>query len=287
MIRSRLINVALAAACLASCNKEATGQVAAVVNGEEITLQEINAELGNMAVAEGVEKQAIQQAALQRIIERRLLAQVASNEGMDKSADFLLRQRQLRDALLVQLLGQKADRALAVPDQQAIDRYIASNPASFQSRKIYTVDRIDFPMPANPQQLTALQADHSMEAVASRLEGLGIKFRRGEAQMDSAQLGQERLQRILSLPDGEPFVIPENGVVTVAIITGEQEAPVSAEDARPIAVQGIRNQQLRDTLQQRLKQAKAEAEITYQEEFAPPSSTATSATKATPASSRQ
>lgn len=270
MRRKHVIALAFASLSLAACEKEATGQVAAVVNGEEITLQEINAEMGNVPVPEGIDKKQVQQAALQRIVERRLLAQSARDDGLDKTPDYLLRERQLNDALLVQLMGQRAERALKVPTQQEIDKFIADNPVMFGNRKIYTIDRIQFAMPKDISQLKALENDHSLDAVAARLPQLGVKFTRDVAQMDSAQLGQQRLQQILALPSGEPFVIPENGGVTVGVITGERSAVISPADARPLAVQAIRSKQLGEQLQQRLKQSRSAAEIKYQPGFAPP-----------------
>lgn len=260
---------ALAALSLTACDKEATGQVAAVVNGEEITLQEINAELGSTPIPEGIDKKVVQQAALQRIVERRLLAQAARDDELDKTPDYLLRERQLRDALLVQLMGQRAERALKVPGQQEIDKFIAENPVMFGERKILAVDRIQFAMPKNLDQLKSLEDDHSMEAVAGRLKQMGIEFNRDATQIDSAALGQQRLQQIRALPAGEPFVIPENGIVTVGVVTGERAEPVPAANARPLAVQALRNKQLSETIQQRLKQSRTNAEIAYQPGFAP------------------
>lgn len=269
MYRKASIAIALASLSLAGCGKEATGQVAAVVNGEEITLQEINAELGNTPIPEGVDKKVVQQAALQKIVERRLLAQAAREDGLDKTPDYLLRERQLRDALLVQLMGQRAERALKVPDQQEIDKFIGDNPLMFAERKILTVDRIQFALPEKVDQLKALENDHSMDAVAARLQQMGIQFRRDTPQVDAASLGQQRMAQIRALPAGEPFVVPENGVVTVGVIVGERPEPVSASDARPLAVQALRKQKLTETVQQRLKQGRAAAKIDYQEGFAP------------------
>lgn len=269
------------AVLLAGCQKEATGQVAAVVNGDEITLQELNAEMSGMQLPQGVDKAQVQKAALERVIDRRLLAQAARDDGLDKTPEFLIRRRQLEDALLVQLLSQRVGRSVAVPDAKAIDAYTKHNPAVFSGRTIFTVDRIQFAAPADPGKLKALQDDHSMDAVASRLQQLGIEFSRDTSQMDSARLGQDRLDRIRSLPAGEPFVIPENGVVTVAVITGSKPQPVEGDQARPAAVQMLRNQSLSAAMQQRLAAQKAKAKIKYQDAFAPPApgSTSTAAPK--------
>ena len=256
---------------LSACDREATGQVAAVVNDEEITLQEINAEIAALQIPETADKKAVQQQALQRILERRLLAQVAADDGIDSGQDFLIRERQLRDTLLVQLLGERVERTTNPPEPAELDRYIAENPGMFQERKIYAVDRIQFPAPADLTTLSPLENDHSMAAVATRLNGMGIKFGRDQGEIDSAAIGPDRLKQLLALPAGEPFVVPENGVVTIGVITGERTAPLTGEEARTLALQALRSQKVNDSVRQRLEQARAKAEIRYQSGFGPPS----------------
>lgn len=267
--RGYIIGVVCMAMVLAGCDKEPEGQVAAVVNGDEITLQEVNAEIGNANVPAGTDSKEVQRAALQRIVERRLLAQSAKEEGLDKTPEYLIRSRQIDDALLVQLLGQRAEKSFQVPDQQALNKYMAENPSMFAGRKMYVVDRIQFGLPADVSQLKSLESAHSMEEVAAKLNGLGIKFERGAAKMDSAQLGQQRMDQILALPDGEPFVIPENGMVTVAVITGESPLAGSSAEMNAIATQALRQKAMSTTLEERLKQARAKGEIKYQPDFAP------------------
>jgi EpsD family peptidyl-prolyl cis-trans isomerase len=267
--RGHIIGAACIAILLAGCDKEPEGQVAAVVNGDEITLQEINAEIGNANIPAGTDTKEVQKAALQRIVERRLLAQSAREDGLDNTPDYLIRSRQIDDALLVQLLGQRAEKSFQVPDQAAIDKYMSENPSMFSGRKMYVVDRIQFAIPSDMAQLKTLESAHSMEAVASKLNSLGIKFERGAAKMDSAQLGQQRLDQILALPDGEPFVIPENGMVTVAVITGESAVVGSSADMSTLATQALRRQALTKSLEERLKQARAKGEIKYQPDFTP------------------
>jgi EpsD family peptidyl-prolyl cis-trans isomerase len=267
--RGHIIGVVCVAIFLAGCDKEPEGQVAAVVNGDEITLQEINAEIGNANIPAGTDTKELQKAALQRIVERRLLAHSAREDGLDKTPEYLIRSRQIDDALLVQLLGQRAEKSFQVPDQQTIGKYMTDNPSMFAGRKMYVVDRIQFRLPADMTQLKTLESAHSMEEVSAKLNGLGIKFERGPAKMDSAQLGQQRLDQILALPEGEPFVIPENGMVTVAVITGESPIAGNSGDMSAMATQALRRNALTTSLEERLNQARAKGEIKYQPDFAP------------------
>jgi len=266
------IGLLISLALVSACHKQATGQVAAVVNGDEITLQEINAELQGARIPAGVDSKLAQQAALQRIIDRRLLAQQARKDGLDKSPEFLIRERQMHDALLVQLMEASAARATDIPTQKAIEDYMRQNPAMFADRTIYTLDRIEFPTPADTSRLKILYDAHSMDAVAAALNQLGIKFNRGPAHLDSAQVGQDIVNRIKSLPPTEPFILPSNGAVTIAVITGEAKQPIIGDQATPLAVAALRKKSLTDALQRRLKTARADAKIQYHQGFAPAAS---------------
>lgn len=260
---------ALALLALSGCKREATGQVAAVVNGDEITLAELNQEIGGDQLPKNVDKKAIQRAALQKIIDRRLVAQVAREDGIDKQPEFLARQRQAEELLLIQMFGQKLNRAARMPEGSAIDKYIADNPTVFGQRTIYKLDRIQFPMPADTKQLQAIKDDHSMDAVATRLNSLGIKFQRDVGGLDSAQVPPQVLARIKALPAGEPFAIPQGRIMTVAVITGSETRPFVGPEARPVALERLRSQNLENTLADRLKAARSSAKIEYQSGFAP------------------
>lgn len=260
---------ALALVALSGCKREATGQVAAVVNGDEITLAELNQEIGGDQLPKDVDRKAVQRAALQKIIDRRLVAQVARDDGIDKQPEFLARQRQAEELLLIQMFGQKLNRAARMPDAAAIDKYIADNPTVFGQRTIYKLDRIQFAIPADTKSLQAIKDDHSLDAVASRLNSLGIKFQRSGGALDSARVPAQALARIKALPAGEPFAIPEGRIMTVAVITGSETQPFVGADARPAALERLRAQNLEATLADRLKAARSSAKIEYQSGFSP------------------
>jgi peptidyl-prolyl cis-trans isomerase C len=260
---------ALAMLALSGCKRQATGQVAAVVNGEEITLAELNQEMGGAQTPANVDKKAIQRAALQKIIDRRLVAQVAREDGIDKQPEYLARERQADEMLLIQMLGQKLNRAARVPDAAAIDKYIADNPTTFGQRTLYKLDRIQFMLPKDPTPLQAIKDDHSMDAVIARLNSLGIKFERGPSGLDSAQIPPPVLARIKALPPGEPFAVPSGNTMSVAVITGSEQQPFVGADARPVALERLRVQNLQTTLAERLKAARSSAKIEYQQGFSP------------------
>ena len=114
---------------------------------------------------------------------------------------------------------------------------------------------------------------HSLSAITQFLDGQGVKYARATSKIDSAQVPAPMMQQVMSLPPGEPFVIPTPQGVVASVIVNKEAAPLSAEQAQPLAVQMMRNQALDGMMQQRLKDARSKAKVDYQTGFAPPAAT--------------
>lgn len=267
--KKKLLAGAIVSLTLQACNAEPTGQVVAVVNGEEITQGELNAEIGELPETALGNKEAIRRQVLQQIVDRRLMAQVAKEEGFDRDPLFVTRERRLREELLVQMYGQKQNETIRVPDGAAVKKYLAENPGKFSERAEYIVDQIVFGMPGDQQVLKALEADKTLAEVEATLKRFKLDYSRGPNSLDSASVPSSVLKQILALPAGEPFVIPVQGSVTVSVITGRKPVPTTEQEAAPLAAQAMRTQNLTDLLQTRLKDARAKADIEYQKGLEP------------------
>lgn len=254
---------------LAGCQKKAEGQVVAVVNGEEITLNELNGEIAELQVPANANKEAVRAEVLEKMVERRLLAQAAKDSGLDRDPSYISQERRLKERLLVSMYGKKAFDTVQVPDAAKVDQYIASHPAVFADRTRYRLDQLQFDTPADIQRLRELESAHSMADVVAWLNKNGIKFQRGNGALDSAVVPADTMKRIRELPAGEPFIVPNGGKIVVSVVTGSEPVVMNAEQARPIATQAIRQEELNKIGLDRLKEAKAKAKIEYQTGYAP------------------
>ncbi|WP_277969473.1 SurA N-terminal domain-containing protein [Sphingomonas echinoides] len=265
------------------CDKKVGGQVVAVVNGEEVTQQEVNAELQGANIPATADRKAIMAQVVQQIVDRKLLVQKAKAEGLDKSPSYLEQLRRGEDALIINLLTTKAAKGVSLPDATAVDKFIADNPTLFSQRKRYTLDQISFPQPSDQAVLRQLEPAHSLEAVAATLSAAGIRFTRGTNTLDTAMLAPAVAAKIAALPAGEPFVTPDKGQIVASVITATTPAPTADAQARPAALELLRRQSLGNAMQKQLEAARASAKITYQPGFAPPKTPAAGATTTAPA----
>lgn len=268
----RLHSLAIVALPLfaAACGAEPTGQTVAVVNGEEISVAELNQELQTANVPASVDRKQVMPVLLQRVIDRRLLAQQATEQGVDRTPEFLNRQRRLEEELLIALASKRQADSIRIPDERAVDAFIAQNPSMFAQRARLQLDQLQFDTPSRPDAIERLKAGRSIAELATILTSLGIPFTRSPAQLDTAVLQPQVMSQIAALPPGAPFIIPAAGKMYASVITGrEMVSPTQAENRR-IAVQAMRNQQLRTSLERQVKDLRAQAEIEYQDGYAPP-----------------
>jgi EpsD family peptidyl-prolyl cis-trans isomerase len=262
---------------LSGCGKKAEGQVVAVVNGEEITLNELNGEIAELNIPANVDKTRVRAEVLQRMVERRLLAQSAKDAGLDRDPTYVSQERRMKEQLLVSMYGKKAFDTVAVPDTVKVDQYISSHPTLFADRTRYKLDQIVFDPPKDTKTLAPLTGLHSMTDIAGWLNSKGIKFQRGGNTLDSAGVPPEVMAKIKALPAGEPFIVPNAGKIVVSVITASEPVAVPPEQARPMATQAIRREELNKIGEERLKEAKAKAKIDYQKGYEPKAAAAPAA----------
>ena len=252
------------------CGRKATGQVVAVVNGEEITIDELNAELNGASLPSSVDKKVAMRQLLQQVVDRRLLAQTAKEQGFDREPTYIVEQRRLSEDLLVRMFAKKTADTIPVPDAKAVDAFVASQPQMFGARTRYDLDQITFELPADPSRLKVLEADKNMTAIRASLTRMGIKFDSGKGAMDSGVVDPETLKKILGSRD-EPFIAPAGNRIVVSAIVGEAPLVIPADRIKPMAVQAIREKRLNEIGRTRLGEAKAAAKIEYQPGYEPPS----------------
>ena len=261
------------AACallLGGCDKKVGGQVVAVVDGEEVTQQELNAELGGASLPEGADRKVVMTQLLQRIVDRKLLVGEAKKQGLDKSPTYLAQVQRAQDAVLVELLAGKVAKGTPVPDAAAADRFVQGNPTLFAGRKRYELDQIAFRAPNDPALGEKLKPARTLPEVEAVLKGEGIPFQRGAAQLDTGSLAPAIASRIASLPPGEPFLVPQNGQMVVSVIRRAEAVPVQPQQARPAAVELLRRQAVEQAMRKQVEQARTTAKIEYDPAFAPP-----------------
>ncbi len=270
MKRAGLVGSVAVLALLTACSdkdKAPSGQVVATVNGEDITVHELNGELQQLRVPPEAPKKQVEQVALSRVVERKMLADVARKRGLDKNPQFLLAQRRVDEGLLVQAL--QADIAKAVPKttREAAQKYMEQNPQLFADRKIYAIEQIQFLRPANIASLPLAPAK-TLNDVAQVLSAAKVEFRRANVQYDALTVNPQltaEIGRILAKNPDEVFVFadqPQGAPAPVMYanrVIATRTEPFIGEKAIAFAQQLLQRLEIQKALQTNLKKFTDEA----------------------------
>lgn len=249
------------------------GQVVATVDGKDVTIHELNAELQGINLPDDPERQKLaKQLALQAVISRKILADIATERQLDKSPEFLLQERRTREALLVKLLQSKIASGIAKPTRSEAEQFMRDNPALFAERKIFDLDQIAFERPDNLTKLKSLEPLQTMDQVEQQLIADGVKYKRQPGKLDSVGANPELIKRIAALPPGEVFIVPQGNAIIASRITASTVVPFSGDEAIGYAMNLVANKKMADAASKDLDAILKErrAKVKYQEGFAPP-----------------
>jgi peptidyl-prolyl cis-trans isomerase C len=272
-IRASLMAATLLLAGCGGSDEEplAKGQTVASVNGKDVTVHQLNAEMMGVNVPEGEQRKQVEQAALQTVIGRTILADIARERGIDKSPSYLMQQQRANEALLVQMLRADIASKLAPPTRAEAEAFMQQNPDLFAQRKIYEVDQIQFQTP-DMAKIRRLEPLQTMEQVEQQLIQDRVEYRRGTGRIDSVGTNPDLIRQIARLPDGEIFVFPQQGTMIASRITGVKIEPFQGDQAIAYAMNLLQNQRMQQATERELKTKIEEARktIKYQKGFEPP-----------------
>ena len=285
--RAGMVAGLIAVALLGGCNRGGgtpKGQVVATVNGDDITIHELNSELALARPPADVPRKTVEQVVLGRVVERKMLADVARDRKLDKNPDFILAERRVEDGLLVQSLQQEIARKVPPPTREAAEKYIDAHPAQFAQRKIYSIDQIQFLRPANIATL-GLEKATTMTDVAQVLTTNKIEFRRANATVDALTVNPSLVAQIEALLARNPQEIfmfadqPQGApapVMFVNKVVDTKVTPFTGEPAITLAQQIVKRDAVQKALVDSLQSFRAAAKdkIKYAAGYAPPATPA-------------
>jgi EpsD family peptidyl-prolyl cis-trans isomerase len=277
------ITVALSA-CGKTDAQKASGQIAAIVNGEEISVHRVNRAIarGN-DVPPGEAGEAAGQA-LQRVIDQELLVQKALKAKLDRDPQVMQAIEDAKRQILARAYVDRAVAAAPTQGQDEIGTFYKENPALFERRRIYHLHEL---VVAAPQEkLGALQAAaaaaKSMDEVARWLKSRELPFNVVTASKPAEQIALEILPRVLEMRDAQIAVFSTARGASVVQVLRSEEAPLSGQQAAPIIERFLLGRKRLELARAEVGKLREQAKIEYVGEFeaARPEPAAASATPA-------
>ena len=266
--------VALACLSLAACHgrgKAPSGQVVATVGGKEITVTDLQAEMAGQTFADPKARKAAQDAVLENMVVRAILAQAAQKDGLDRSPEFAVQKARMEQELLAQTLRKTVVDSVPAPARVEADRYMADHPDIFAQRKIFQVDQIQVTQSPDPNLVAEVGPLQTMPDVLALLTARGAKFIRQPSVIDARVADPRLVEAILKLPPREVFTFQGNGVFLINQITATRIEPFTGESAVAYATALIKRQRTEEALGRKLSDlvTKGKAAVRFNPQYQP------------------
>lgn len=267
---------ALIVVSLAACGddkgsaKAAATQVAAKVNGAEISVHQIN---GMLSKATGVTNENAPRARkeiLDRLVDQQLAVEQAIAKKLDRNPDVLLNLEAARREILARSYLEQIAAAQPKATDEEIKRYYDEHPDLFSKRRIYNIQELDIPRNAGSQdQLKEyVSSGKSLEEIANWLKSKNIPARGSAGTRPAEQLPIELLPQLAKIKDGQTALIEGPQMLYVMRVVASQSAPVDEAAAKSRIQQFLQNQRSGKAVGEEMKKLKEAAKIEFVGDFA-------------------
>lgn len=231
------------------------GQVVATVNGQEVTLNELQTEIGSNVPNNPAAAKAVEQAALQRIIARDLLAQAAHDQKLDQSPEFAVSLLRAKKELQASLLEKKMASEVPPPQRDEAERFVADNPSMFAQRQLIVLDQIQARPTNDPALIKQLEQLKDMGAADQLLTSKSIPHQRGTNVVDTLRVDPKLVASLQSAAASSDFLIVNlPNMMTINLVKESHPSPVTGDTATQLAMQLLSNRRSQEAVQ---KQAQA------------------------------
>jgi len=261
-------------ALLVACNeKPAATQLAARVDGSEISIHQVNRSLANGgATTAGLapERQAgARRDVLERLVEQQLAVDRALAAKLDRQPDVMMEIEASRREILARSYYRQLVANLAEPTQAEARRYYAEHPQLFARRRIYKLREIVVPeREISADNLRVAVANRSMDEIEAWLTERKINHSGSAGARAAEQMPFDVLAELEQFKDGHIGVIETPNSLLVVHLLSSQAMPVDETAAVPVILRYLRNRQVLDTVTADNSRLRKAARIEYFNEFA-------------------
>lgn len=275
MPRLALIPVLVAAALLTACSKgdkePKASQAAASVNGQEVTVHQINLVLERQPGLKPEQVDAASRQVLEGLIDQEIAVQKAEEDKMDRDPKIVqMLDAQRRNILARAYLEKTSTAAIGSPSADEIKKYFDAKPGLFSQRRIYMLQ--EFTIQGSAEETKALQAKlesaPDVPAFAQALKDSGLKFGVNQVTQPAESLPLNLIDRIAALKDGQALYEQGNGGMKAVLVVASRPQPLTFDQSKPLIERFLIETKRQEWLQKRVKELRAEAKVEYIGKFA-------------------
>ena len=292
MYRLALVPALIVAALATGCgdDKNKATQAAARVNGQEVTVHQINLVLERQQGLKPEQADAASRQILEGLIDQEVAVQKAEEAKLDRDPKIVQLLDATRRGLLARAYYDRASSsAVGTPSTEEVRKYFDANPGLFGQRRVYMLQEFSIQGDAaQTKDLQAkLQATDSAQQFGEILKGAGLKFGVNQVTQPAESLPLALVSRINALKDGQALYEQVPGGMKAILVVASRPQPLTFDQAKPLIERFLTESKRAEWLKTHTKELRTAAKVEYLGKFAekPASAPASSAEPAAPAAS--
>jgi len=259
--------VIVALATLAGCSKKAAehkpGQALASVNGQEITVLQLNEEMMRANIAPQ-QQEAAKKQLLQALVDRQLLQSEAEKEKLDRDPNVVQAIERAKAMIIAQAYLQKHVGNVAKPTRQEVEDYYAKHPQFFSQRKQFTLNELMIASrDMNDEVKQAADTSKTLDELAAWFDAHKIKYGHGQVLKTGSEMPADLSGRIAAIPKGQLFIIKELDRTLFLTVNDVKDAPLALDSAAPQIEQFLLNKKNKEAAEAELARLRSTAKIEY------------------------
>ena len=235
---------------LGACSRDASqasradqaGQVIARVNGEEITIHQLNAEAASVPMT-GEDAKDVRKQVLRSIVYRTMLRQAAVKAKLDRNPNVRMLIDAAKDRVLAELYVDSQTGTTPPPTSDEIEKFITDNPLQFNERRIYTFEQLTLDAGKYASSMVALfDQKESFDQLRGYLDGKGITYQTAEVRLASTDFPKEVKDQLIKFGVGDNVVVRGTDTIAILKIKSWVEMPVDSSQAEQAAANTLHDQ---------------------------------------------
>jgi peptidyl-prolyl cis-trans isomerase C len=245
------------------------GQALVRVNGEEITVLQINDELRRAGVKADQQEAATKQL-LESLIDRQLLTEEGMRNKIDRTPDVMQAIEHAKAQIIAQAYLKSLVTKIAKPSMAEIDDYFQKHPEYFTQRKQYDMQQLVIATKDFSSELKlAIDSAKSLDEVAAWLDRHNVRYARGQLSRSTIDLPELMVGKLKEMQKGQLFIVKEGENSLLNSITDVKDSPVTAKNAAPQIEQYLINKRTKEMADAEIVHLRSMAKIQYLNASAP------------------
>lgn len=250
---------------LSACDigERKAGQVVAKVNGEEITILQVNDEIERAGVKPEQQADASKKL-LESLIDRQLIYEEAVRNKLDRTPAVMQEIERAKMQIITQEFLKTITSTIPKASRAEVEEYYRNNPGFFAQRKEFFLKQLAIPNKDFDKEVVEfLNSAKSLEEVATWLDRRGVKYARGQTTRSTADLPADAVSKLTGLQAGQLFLVDEGENKILNLLVAARESPVSLTSAEPQIEQLLFNKKSQEAAQAEIAHLRSLAKIEY------------------------